>query len=202
MNRTNVKTYQRGFTLLEIMVVLAIVGIMASIIMSSSYTGTTEAVAQRVMRTTETLRTCVMRVHADLGWGANILSNPNYNSGNDALDMCIGGDVAIVTSQQNNFKDESGLADMVQIITAPANGTKGEYRVENAVMTLSTSQPSRTISVEYSPVADGVVCELLKKFEGFNSECDLSSADTTGVIQHTASSGGVTTLKILRKLAL
>lgn len=195
---------QRGFTMLELLGVLAILGIVASIVLPTAFSGTSGATALLKMRATETLKTCVVNAHARLGWGSNVLSNPNYNSGNDALDMCVGGDVAIVTTQQNNFNraDVSGLSDMVQITTAPTNGSKGVYKIGASVMSLSSTQPSGDLSVEFTLTPDEEVCELLAKYEGYSSDCDLSSADTTGVIQHTASSGGVSTLKIIRKLAV
>jgi len=95
MKINNRNTKQSGFSLLELIVVLAVLGILASIVLPSAFSGTSKASALLKMRTADTLKTCILNVHANLGWGSNVLSNPNYNSGNDGLDMCVGGDVAI-----------------------------------------------------------------------------------------------------------
>lgn len=199
----NMKKSQ-GFTMLELLVVLAILGVIAAIVLPTAYSGTSSANSQLKMRVAETFKTCVVNAHARLGWGSNILTNPNYESGNDALDVCIGGDVAVIAAQDNNFErvDVSGLSDMVQIKNPPTAGGKGEYYVGSSRVTLSSSQPTGQLSLEFANSADEEVCDLKAKYEGFSGTCDNSTADTTGVIQHTASSGGLVTLKILRKLAL
>ena len=194
----------RGFTLIELLGVLVLLGIVASLLLPQMFGGTAKAHAQLKLRVADTLKACIVAVHAPLGWGANVLSNANYESGNNALDMCVDGHVAIVAAQKGNFNrsDVSGLKDMVITRTAATTGVNGEYYVGNSQVTLSTSQPPHSISVQYANTIAEEVCELKSQLEGFTANCDTSIADTTGVVQHDAGSGGINTLTINRRMIL
>lgn len=201
--KNSIHKNHKGFSLIELMVVIVILGILMSIVLPSAFSGSSEAKALQKLRIVDTLNTCIINVHARLGWGANVLANPNYESGNDALDMCIAGDVAVASGQKDNFNrvNVSGLTDMLQIITPPTAGTKGVYQVGSSVVSLSDPQVSGQLSVVFENTEDADVCELLAKQEGLGT-CDLTTADSSGVIRHTASVGGVSDLTISRKLAL
>lgn len=204
MKNTNNFNSAHGFTLIELLSVLVMLGIVASLVLPQMFSGTAKANAQLKLRIADTLKSCIVAVHAPLGWGANVLSNANYESGNNALDMCVDGDVAIIAAQQGNFNrsNVSGLKDMVQIRTPATAGTSGEYYVGSSQVTLSGTQPAQSLSVDYANTPASEVCELKSQLEGFSGECDTSTADTTGVVQHDAESGGMNTMTIIRRMTL
>tara|TARA_Y100000782_G_scaffold111264_1_gene138985 strand:+ start:150 stop:773 length:624 start_codon:yes stop_codon:yes gene_type:complete len=198
---------QHGFSLVEVMVVIFIIGLLMTVLAPALKEGVGSAKAIEIRDTVEALDKCITQVHTKLGWGSNITSNVNYEAGNDALDMCTAGSAVIIDSQKSNFDTVSGslLANKVKVVEQAQAGTKGVYKISDSIVSLSSTQPFKTLSVEFQPVDADVICELKRTVEGFQGACDsstLSTADTDGVIQYSASTNGVSTLTFTRKFII
>lgn len=204
LNNKNNPQSQNGFSLLELLGVLIIIGILTAIVLPKINAGTSGAGAELKLQVADAVKACVQTIHARLGWGSNVLSNANYETGNNALDMCATGDIAIIAAQDDSFNanNTSGLADMVQVRTAATSGTPGAYFVGASQLTLSATQPTRQISVQYSNVSTEEICELKRKLEDQTAACAEGTADTTGPVQHSAAVNNLHTLTLLRQLSV
>ena len=115
----HVRKTQQGFTLIELMIVVAIIGILAAIALPAYQDYTNRAKASELVLAASSARTCVTEIVQSVGWGAtDAISGcdedfePTQFAG--SLEVDDDGEI-VVTSVTNAFSEE------VEVKLTPSN---------------------------------------------------------------------------------
>lgn len=185
------KKQQGGFTLLELLVTVVIVGVMAYVVMSALNGGTVPAKAQAIRSSSSELGRAVGFLNVNLGTGIDTsTSNVLTASSDDMMDVLVKGRSAVAATYQTAF-DGLGMRPLEDKIVPDGSGYRMDIFDINFTM---TNCPSNRICVQYAPVPEDVLRSLCEKFGITYS----AAANTTGTsVRWTAASGGTHTVTMI-----
>ena len=181
MGNTQIETYekvksmkkQKGFTLIELMVVVAILGIIAVVVMSAMTGSTTPANAQAIRSSATELARAVGYLNVNLGTGLDTsTSSVLTGTSDDLMDVLVKGSSAVTSAYQTQYN---------QLNMRPLEGklvaSGSSYKLGNYTVAFTTAScPSGRVCVTYTPVEDEVVQSLAQKL----GETYATTANTTG----------------------
>lgn len=185
------KKQQGGFTLLELLVTVVIVGVMAYVVMSALNGGTVPAKAQAIRSSSSEIGRAIGFLNVNLGTGidtssANVLSA----TGEDMLDVLVKGRSAVSSTYQTAY-DGLGMRPLEDKIVPDGSG----YRLDIFdIAMVQTGCPSNRICVSYSPVPADVLQSLCEKF-GVTYTTTANNSGTS--VRWTAASGGTHTVTMV-----
>ncbi len=164
---------QKGFTLIELMVVVAILGIIAVVVMSAMTGSTAPANAQAIRSSATELARAVGYLNVNLGTGLDTsTSSVLTGTSDDLMDVLVKGDSVVSTTYRTQFNQLNMRPLEGKIV---ANGAT--YKLGNYTVGFTTAScPSGRVCVTYTPVEDEVVQSLAQKL----GETYATTANTTG----------------------
>ena len=142
---------QKGFTLIELMIVIAIVGILASVAIPQYTTYTTRAEVSNSLALTQGPKLAIAEYHARRGElpdgtenSNNLMTQLGYTPGTNILDTAKGGVVSIVVS---------GTGTITVTMDSVENGAPKD--VENSAYDVIPDDSSGSVEFSTAPASSG-----------------------------------------------
>ncbi len=144
MKTEMIKRNQQGFTLIELMIVVAIIGILAAIALPAYQDYTNRAKASEVMLAASSARTCVTEVN---------------QSGETNVDSCANGSAGSTLSQYVDYVDVSTTG----VITAYG---RTDMAGLNIILTPTQSDGTTAVNASTTPI-QGWDCSVSSGYENW-----------------------------------
>lgn len=183
-------TQQTGFTLVELMIVMLIVGVFFAIFALTSAGSDNSAKAMAIIKASDDIGSSVSRLASSCGISTTVASNPLPDSGKSLLDVVMLGESEMAAPYQKCWKQASArpLMDIAQKAGAA-------YKVQGYDLAL-TGGGTAPFSFTYSKVPDEIVLLAAQKYTPDLTA--LTASDTASPkIRYGTATGGARDLTVL-----
>lgn len=188
------KTVQAGFTLMEMLVVVVIIGILIAITAPYIFGSSDGARATAMMRTAEGAQKTLQLLNQACGTTTEATGNTLPDTGKTLSDVIFGG-VQNVAPAFKACYAKSKVSPMTEI--GVPSGTAGVYQVQGYNVSFAGGGTS-PLQVIFANSPDSVTLELAGRFTP--SLTELAASDTTSpVVQYSTATGKLRTVTILKQ---
>ncbi|HBN9635055.1 type II secretion system protein [Pseudomonas aeruginosa] len=182
------KRGQAGFTLIEMMVVIAVVGVLILIVASSMRGSSDSANATAIRSSAKTLATAIGYLNTTLGTGLSATANALPKSGLNMMDVIMTGEDSVSATFLNAYRQQKmrPLESEYRVIQRASGTTPGTYQLVTYPITFVACTTGK-VCIQYQNVPSETVGELATRsgIPNFNA----ATAKTTGAVRYTAADG-------------
>jgi len=186
---------QHGFTLIELVVVVAIIGILISIVIPNVISTQDGAKAQLMLKTSSSISANWSLINQSCGTSTAVTSSPIPASGKTVSDVLFGG-VANVDAAYKNCYSQSKVLSLAEV--AQASATAGVYNVGGFSVTLSGGG-TVPLQIGFLLVPDNLTLLMAQKFNP--TLAALAASDTgSSVLQYSTETSGTRTVTVFKQI--
>lgn len=187
--------YSKGFTLIELVVVVVILGILASVVLPALKGSTIGAKAVGLVRGADSANQVWTMLNQTCNVNGAVASNPLPNSGasRTVSDVIFGGRSMVAAAYQSCYDQSKvkALSEISQLVSA------GVYSIQGFTVSFSGGG-SAPLQVSYASVPDDLVLEMVQKYQPTLTA--LAASDNSNpTIQYGTATSGLRTVTIFKQ---
>lgn len=188
----SMKNTQQGFTLIEMIVVVSIIGVLASFLVPAFRDMETPSKAQAMVSTAEHATQTWRQIAKTCGVSSTIAGNPIPNTGKTVADVIFGGSSNVASAYTTCYAQAR-----VKPLTESAEPSAGGYSV-NAYAVSFAGGGNAPLQVIYASVADEIVLLIAQKYN--RNLLTLAASDTSSaVVQYGTATAGNRNLTLFKQ---
>jgi len=186
---------RRGFTLIELVIVVAIVGVLISIIAPNLIGSKDGANAQLMLKTSQSVAQNWSLINQACGTSSAVSGSVLPAATKTVSDVIFTGSANVAAAYATCYAQSKVMA--LAEVSQPG-ASAGTYNVAGYAVSLSGGGSS-TLQVQYAAVPDSLVLLMAQKYNPTLATLAASDA-TSPVLQYGTATGGVRTVTILRPI--
>lgn len=190
MKKFYTKRRQAGFTLVELMIVVVLLGIIAAIVISNMVGNTDSARAQLLKRVSKSSVESIAQIARTCGTSSAVSGSVLPASGRTMLDIVFLGEPAVSATYKTCYADSSVRALRDSVTKSGSTWQVGAFPMN------VTGGGLAKFNVEFQRVPEATVLALAQAYT--ENLTTLAASDTTSdVIRYGAASGGTRTVTVV-----
>lgn len=190
----SIKKAQQGFTLVEMIVVVAIIGVLASFMIPAFKDMDNPAKAQAMLSTSERFAQNWRQIAKACAVSSAVASNPIPATGKTVSDVVFGGRTNVATAYQNCY-DQSQVKPLAE--AAEPSGTAGTYNVNGYALT-PTGGGTAPLQLALAAVPDELTLLMAQKYN--RSLSALAASDSASpIVQYSTVTSGARTVTVIKQ---
>lgn len=193
--RRIINRIQRGFTMIELVIVIAVIGILFGVVASTTVGSKDGANSLLMLRAATNVASNWSLINQACGTTTAVASHPIPAATKTVSDVIFGGGSNVAAAYTNCYGQSKVLA--LTEVSQPG-ASAGVYNVAGYAVTIAGGGTA-TLQIQYALVPDALVLLMAQKYNPSLTALAASDA-TSAVVQYSTATSGTRTVTIIKQI--